>query len=242
VIKTDLEVPVKYRIQILVLLAVISLALVACSTGDDNDSTAGESPTTSALSSDSAAEPASEPTATSEPVVDTEESPEDTEDSPDESSDLEINFEAENFDIQLSVPAGWLVTEDPELGLTIESSEGYFGAMPDAEGAAVIILPRDELAGEDVVEALRQSVFDLGPPPDIFIEYPTVSEVGDHTVASAAFNVREAGMDGFYVFIQREDQGVFVFAVSTGLGKAHFLGLMESVIGTVVLSDESAVS
>ena len=49
-------------------------------------------------------------------------------------------------------------------------------------------------------------------------------------------------MDGFYVFIQREDQGVFVFAVSTGLAKAHFLGLMESVIGTVVLSDESAAS
>ncbi|MGB3716960.1 MAG: hypothetical protein WA996_21270 [Candidatus Promineifilaceae bacterium] len=242
----------KFRIQILILLAVISLELVACSTGTEDDSSTNDSPAASALTSvaatetaseaTAAPEPATEPTATPEPAVDPLETPEEADESSAVSSDFYNDFEAQAFDIQLSYPDGWLVTEDPELGLFVESSEGFFGSMPDAEGAAVIILPRDELAGEDIVEALRQSVFDFGPPPDIFIEYPTVTKVGDHDVATAAFSERETGMEGFYVFIQHEGQGVFVFAASTGLAKLHFLGLMESVIGTVVLIGESAAS
>jgi hypothetical protein len=243
---------VKFKIQILILLTAVSLVLVACSTGTKDNSTTNDSPTAAALTSDAATEPASEatdtpeptskPTATPEPEDDPVETPDAADESPADSFDFDNDFEAQAFDIQLSYPDGWLVTEDPELGLIIESSEGFFESMPDAEGAAMIIVPRDDLAGEDVVEALRQSVFDSGPPPDIFIEYPIVTKVGDNDVATAPFSERETGMEGFYVFIQHDGQGVFVFAASTGIAKAHFLGLMESVIGTVTLSGESAAS
>jgi hypothetical protein len=246
--KTISEVLVKFRIQILILFIAISLALVACSTGTEEDATANDSPAARNLTSDAATEardipePTIEPTAAPEPTVDPVEKPEEVDESPADSTVFSNEFEAQGFDIQLSYPDGWSVTEDPELGIFVESSEGFFASMPDAEGGAVMILPRDELADEEIVEALRQSVFDSGPPPDIFIDYPIVTTVGDHDVATAAFNERETGIEGYYVFIQREGRGVFVFAASTGIAKLHFLGLMESVIDTVTLSGESASS
>jgi hypothetical protein len=150
------------------------------------------------------------------------------------------NYEAEAFGLRLAHPESWLVTEDPELGLKLESAEGYLRTMPDAEGAGMIIYPRDELAGEDIVEALRLSVFNFGPPPSIFIEFPTVSMIGEHDIATAAFDERDSGMEGFYAFIQNGDHGVFVFAATTGLVMEDFLVTLEDVITTVNLVDSGA--
>jgi hypothetical protein len=151
-------------------------------------------------------------------------------------------FEADAFDIQLAYPNSWLITEEPEIGLFIESNEGFFDSLPDGEGAGIIIFPRDELASEEIVEALRVSVFNFGPPPSIFINFPTVSMVGEQEFATAAFDERDTGTEGFYVFIQNGDRGVFVFAAASGLVKADFLNTLEEVIGTVMLGEVVASS
>lgn len=236
----------KYRIHFLPLLAVLAMLLVACGTqAEDNPPdrataiSGNGAETSSAETEDQKVEPTIEPTVAPtvepEPTVEPSPTPEATEEP--ESSSIEgfDDYTAEALSIQVAHPDQWLVKEDPELGLILESAEGYFDAMPDVEGAGLIILPRDELAEEEIVEALRLSVFNLGPPPTIFIEFPTVSTVGDHDVATAAFRESESGTEGFYVFIQNEEHGVFVFAVTSGLAKVEFLDLLESVIGTVVL-------
>ena len=150
-------------------------------------------------------------------------------------------FAAESFDIQLSYPVAWFITEDPELGLIIESSEGYLDTMPDEEGATLIIFPEDDLADLDIVEALRQSVFNLGPSPELYIDYPTVEVVNGQSVATAAFR-DDSGISGYYVFIQNGDRGAFIFAATTGIAKAYYNPMVDLTIGSITLGSEASDS
>lgn len=247
-----MEVHLKRKIQISLIFTAFVLLLAACSGQSEDIQTAQpelssenapaqevEAPGQTAApiaqataSQDDALEPTSIPEPTLEPVEETQNiAPAGFE-----------NYKAEVFGLQLAHPESWLVTEDPELGLIIESIEGYFETIPDAEGAGMIIYPRDELASEEIIEALRLSVFDFGPPPSIFIDYPTVSMIGEHDIAVATFQERDSGIEGFYTFIQNGDHGVFVFAAATGLVMDDFLVTLEDVIGTVNLVDSGASS
>ncbi|HET6446583.1 MAG TPA: hypothetical protein VFI27_18590 [candidate division Zixibacteria bacterium] len=254
----------KQKTLIVILITVLAFVLAACSSGskdtsapEDASASGDSSPVNDAeVSSDSQGEDANsakpdptsvpavtpEKAAADEPAIEPTESTDEVSESAGDPAEDFTKFDAEAFDIQLAYPEGWQVTEDPDLGLIIESSEGILELLTTKEGAAIVILPRDELADEEIVEALRQSVFSFGPAPDVFIEYPTVSVNGDHDVATAAFRERESGIEGYYVFIQNEGQGVFVFAASTGLAKAYFLGLLEATIDTVELGDGSTTS
>ena len=238
------------KVTLLVLIFILSLLLVACSNSDESLSTPILTPeenisstsTSTALSipepqpTDTMAAAASVEEAMSAPSVTAALMEEDAPENRARGAGL-APYQSTHFDIQLGIPEDWLVQEDPELGITIESGEGVFQEMPSVEGAAILILPRNELASEEIVEALRLSVAEYGPAPSIFIEYPTVSQVGDNEVATAAFRIRETGIEGYYVFIQDEGEGVFVFAATTGLAKAYFLGLVESTIDSTNLGD-----
>lgn len=236
------------------LLPALVILLAACATqptpipevNNTQSATSTEAVVTEEATQEPTAEPTQEPTVTPEPTATVEPTvePSPTAEPTDETAGVSTTdfnlFEAQSFDIQVAHPESWVVTEDPELGLIIESNEGYFEALPDANGAAILILPRDELAEEEVVEALRLSVFEFGPPPTIFIEYPTVTMAGDQDVAIAPYRVEESGVEGFYVFIKNDGQGVFVFATTSGIAKAEFMTIMEAVIGTITLGEAAA--
>jgi hypothetical protein len=252
--KTNLEFSMKNKFPGFLLLPAFVILLAACATrptptpqvNNTQSPTSTEAVVTEEATQEPTAEPTNQPTATPEPTATVEPSvePSPTPESTNEPAGISTTdfnvYEAQAFDIQVAQPESWVVTEEPELGLIIESNEGYFETLPDANGAAILILPRDERAEEEVVEALRLSVFEIGPPPTIFIEYPTVTMVGDQDVATAPFRVDESDMEGFYVFIKNDSQGVFVFAATSGIARAEFMKVMEAVIGTVTLGEAAA--
>jgi hypothetical protein len=258
--RTVLEVHLKRKIQISLIFSAFVLLLAACSGQSEDIPTAQpelsseiapaeENEATRATATPVAqatAAPIAQATASQDDALEPTSIPEPTLEPAQEIQNIAPagfeNYEADAFGLQLVHPESWLVTEDPELGLILESVEGYFETIPDAEGAGMIIYPRDELAGEEIIEALRLSVFDFAPPPSIFIDYPTVSMIGEHDIAIATFQERDSGIEGFYTFIQNGDHGVFVFAAATGLVMDDFLIILEDVIGTVNLVDSGASS
>ncbi len=239
----------KRKIQISLIFTAFVLLLVACSGQSDGTATTLPEVTSDiapAEALEETAAPVAQATASQDEELEPPSIPEPTLEPAEETQNIAPagfeNYEAEAFALRLAHPESWLVTEDPELGLILESVEGYFKTIPDAEGAGMIIYPRDELAGEEIVEALRLSVFDFGPPPSIFIDFPTVSKIGEHDIAVATFQERDSGIEGFYTFIQNGDHGVFVFAATTGLVMDDFLVTLEDVIATVNLVDSGSSS
>jgi hypothetical protein len=240
------------------MFAGLALVLAACSTasdpaaGDDSKRESEALSDTSKLQSTEVSadlEPTSSPTTTPEPtapaeliatVEPTAESKLSTEEPVNSVREIPpdfTEFQAEVFDIQLAYPDDWTISENPDLGLVVESSEGVFESMPRAEGAALLVFSRNELAREEIVEALRQSIFDFGPMPMVYIEQPTVAVIGDQVFATAPFSEDETGLAGYYVFVQSDDQGAFIFAITTKIARSSFLSLVETTLNSVILGD-----
>jgi len=231
--------------------AALAFVLAACSTTSDPDSVVdssresevdkGEELTDSSTpqSTKVPVKPTAlpEPTAIPEPTAETNQSLEEIGDSISETPSGFTEYHSEEFDIDLVYPEDWYISEDPDLGLVVESYEGILDTMPRAEGAALLVLPRNELAREEIVEALRQSVFDFGPMPQVYIEQPSVSVIGDQVFATAPFREDETGLSGYYVFVQSDDEGVFIFAVTTRIARSSFISLMETTMNSVILGD-----
>lgn len=241
-----------------ILFAGLALVLAACSTasdpaaGDDSrreSEALSDTPKLQSTEVSTDSEPTSGPATTPEPTApaelsDSVEPTAESKQSSDEPAESvrEIpsdftEFQAEVFDIQLAYHEDWLISENPDLGLVVESSEGIFDSMPRAEGAALLVFPRNELAREEIVEALRQSVFDFGPMPMVYIEQPTVTVIGDQVFAIAPFREDETGLSGYYAFIQSDDEGAFIFAVTTKIARSSFIGLLETTVNSVILGE-----
>jgi hypothetical protein len=236
--------------------AALAFVLVACSTTSDQDSivdSSGESEVDKGEElTDSAAPQSSEvsisatalhePTSVPEPTVESNQPAEELEDTVGEIPSGFTEYQSKEFDIDLAYPEDWHISEDPDLGLVIESFEGFFDSMPRTEGAALIIIPQNELAREDIVEALRQSIFEFGPMPTVYIERPEVSVIGDQVFATSPFREDETGLEGYYAFVQSDDEGAFIFGVTTRIARSTFLSLVETTMNSVILEDEGGNS
>jgi hypothetical protein len=232
--------------------AALAFVLAACSTTSDQDSivdSSGESEVDKGEELTDSSTPQStkvsvnptaphESTAIPEPTVETNQSPEEIGDSNSETLSGFTEYHSEDFDIDLAYPEDWHISADPDLGLVIESFEGFFDSMPKTEGAALIIIPRNEFAREEIVEALRQSIFEFGPMPTVYIERPEVSVIGDQVFATSPFREDETGLEGYYAFVQSDDEGAFIFGVTTRIAKSAFIGLVETTMNSVILGDE----
>ena len=246
------EIIVNRNTLIFFTFAALAFVLAACSTTSDPDSgvdssresevdkgeelTDGSTPqSTKVLVNPTALH---EPTAIPEPTVETNESLKGIGDSVSETLLGFTEYHSEDFDIDLVYPEDWHISEDPDLGMVIESFEGIFDSMPRAEGAALIIIPKNELAREEIVEALRQSIFDFGPMPAVYIERPAVTVIGEQVFATAPFREDETGLEGYYAFVQSDDEGAFIFAVTAQIARSTFLSLVETTMNSIILGDE----
>lgn len=255
----------KYRVYLLLMLAVTALLLAACSSAAEETPADQEPVVESGTAAEMASEPAEEPASDQVAAPTTEPTPEPTAEPTTaptaeqaattdpatagapasiptaELSELPpgfIPFSAEEFTMELAHPVTWRVQEEPGFGVTVESRPDVLDDFPNINGAALIAYERDELAIEDVVEALRLSIFALGPPPEtIFIERPTVSIFGDQEVATAFYDERGSGQVGFYVFVKNGDRGVFIFSVASGPNKDALMDILDAIIGTVSLAE-----
>lgn len=143
-------------------------------------------------------------------------------------------YASDIFPLSFGLPENWVVSED-ESGVVIEAAEGMLQAMPDVDGTVMLILPRNDLSAEGVIEALRQSIAAANVPSDIFIRRPSAVVYDGHDAAVAWYELQESETEGYYAFVKKGETGVFIFSAATGTAISSNMPQLLAVIKSVIL-------
>ena len=146
-------------------------------------------------------------------------------------------YTVESTGLTFEYPSGWVVAEDPDEGILVESKAGYSDRLATGDGAAIAILTMaaGDLPGQDSLEKLAAFIISKGMPESVQLGDPVTTTVNDQELTFSAFVDQSVGLEGVYAAFLAGEEVIVVFAVAGGESRTSYRPAVETVVNSIVL-------
>lgn len=146
-------------------------------------------------------------------------------------------YQVESTGLTFDYPEGWVVTEDSDGGIRIESEEGYGNLFSTDDGVVIVILPMAaaDLPGQDSLEKLASFILNNGMPQTAVLGDPSTLMINDQELTFSAFVDQTAGLEGVYAAFLAGDELAVIIAIAGGENRTTYRAGVEAIVNSIIL-------